>query len=464
MTTTHGIAQASQELNRRRPQVGRSQRRRGAHRQCHPGAPGRCTSGRRGCRLRRVGAGAPSPTFLSVLAVLGTVGVISLFAMAAGILRRPAAPGNPLIKTVVDDAFDGIVVTDRRPRHLRQRRLSGPDRGDRPADMRPMERVFIGDADVSEAIYRLLKAAREGRRLQEEVRVRRRHGRRARWLRLRVRPLGERGRDRRLTVWSLSDAGTGQRAAGECLQGIAERDRLSRPRAGRLFLGRPGERSSISMRRWPSWLDLDLTKSAPAVDTVADLVAVTACAIHVRAGGAGRAENRNVSISTSKRRNGASLPVRLSTSLPPARRHPRRRADDRARPQKDDDTDQSARRADIRFTRFFHNTPMAIATVDREGRIVRTNPLFARLFHNALNLDSGSRPIGAVLAERDRAALDAAIAAAARGKSDIAPVEAALAGDGERFGSFYVTAVEEEERDQEAAIVYTLETTAQREP
>ena len=68
-----------------------------------------------------------------------------------------------------------------------------------------------------------------------------------------------------------------------------------------------------------------------------------------------------------------------------------------------------------------------------------------------------------MVAERDRGPLDAAIAAAARGKSDIPPVEAALAGDGERFGSFYVTAVEEEERDQEAAIVYTLETTAQRE-
>ena len=37
--------------------------------------------------------------------------------------------------------------------------------------MRPVERVFIGDADVSEAIFRLLKAAREGKRLQEEVRV-----------------------------------------------------------------------------------------------------------------------------------------------------------------------------------------------------------------------------------------------------------------------------------------------------
>ena len=37
--------------------------------------------------------------------------------------------------------------------------------------MRPVERVFIGDPDASEAIYRLLKAAREGQRLQEEVRV-----------------------------------------------------------------------------------------------------------------------------------------------------------------------------------------------------------------------------------------------------------------------------------------------------
>ena len=37
------------------------------------------------------------------------------------------------------------------------------------------------------------------------------------------------------------------------------------------------------------------------------------------------------------------------------------------------------------------------------------------------------------------------------------------AAGGERFARFYVTAVEEEERDQEAAIVYVLETTEQRE-
>ncbi len=73
--------------------------------------------------------------------------------------------------------------------------------------MRPVERVFIGDPDVSEAVYRLLKAAREGRRLQEEVRVvGARRASRARWLRMRVRPLGDgKGRSYTYTVWIVAD-------------------------------------------------------------------------------------------------------------------------------------------------------------------------------------------------------------------------------------------------------------------
>ena len=113
--------------------------------------------------------------------------------------------------------------------------------------------------------------------------------------------------------------------------------------------------------------------------------------------------------------------------------------------------------------RFFHNTPMAIATIDRDGGIVRTNALFARLFQGMLGGDGRSRSIRAIIAERDWPALEAAIGQAAQGKGDIAPVDAMLAGTSERFGRFYVTAVDEEERDQEAAIVYALETTEQRE-
>ena len=47
-----------------------------------------------------------------VLALLGTVGVFALFAMAAGILQPASrSQANPLLKAVVDNAFDGIVVT-----------------------------------------------------------------------------------------------------------------------------------------------------------------------------------------------------------------------------------------------------------------------------------------------------------------------------------------------------------------
>src|SRR5205085_5211805 len=72
-------------------------------------------------------------------------------------------------------------------------------------DVRPVERVFVGDPDVSEAIYRLVKAAREGRRLQEEVRLPGARGETARWLRLRVRPLGADGRAARYTAWTVAD-------------------------------------------------------------------------------------------------------------------------------------------------------------------------------------------------------------------------------------------------------------------
>ena len=59
-------------------------------------------------------------------------------------------------------------------------------------------------------------------------------------------------------------------------------------------------------------------------------------------------------------------------------------------------------------------------------------------------------------------ALESAIAKAAAGQGDIAPVDAALAGAAERWATFFVSAVDEEDRDGEAAIVYALETTAQR--
>src|SRR5512144_1107480 len=144
---------------------------------------------------------------LTLLAVLGTVGVFALFAAASGIMKFAGGDqGNPLLKAVVDGAFDGILVTDHAGRVF-YANAAYLDLTDATGihDVRPVERVFIGDPDVSESIYRLLKAAREGRRLQEEVRITEAAGEGGRWLRMRVRPLGENRRDARMTVWSVAD-------------------------------------------------------------------------------------------------------------------------------------------------------------------------------------------------------------------------------------------------------------------
>src|SRR4030081_3345845 len=108
-------------------------------------------------------------------------------------------------------------------------------------------------------------------------------------------------------------------------------------------------------------------------------------------------------------------------------------------PLSDDGNDPQRSSAEARFMRFFHNTPLATAPVGRTGRIARTNALAARLFQRVLKGEATDRSILNVVNPGDRAALEAAIGEAANGQGDVAPIDAALAGEGERWARFYVT-------------------------
>jgi two-component system cell cycle sensor histidine kinase/response regulator CckA len=416
-----------------------------------------------------VGGNNAEPYILAFLAALATVGVFSLFAFACGILRvSAAATPHPLIKAIVDGASEGIVVTDH-DGHLIYANAAYLDLIDASDanDMRPVERAFIGDADASEAIYRLLKAAREGKRLEEEVRIAGLKGRAARWLRFKIRPLGNGRRDARLTIWSLADV-TAERERQENVFQVLQHsiDYLDHAPAGFFSVDDKGDIVYLNATL-ANWLDQDLAQVGSGGLKLADLVAGDGAALLTTLRGAPGDVKTEVLDLDLRTRSGRTLPVRVfhklaygSDGTPGASRS---LVLNRAR---DDGTDPQ-RAAEIRFMRFFHRTPMAIATIDKHGGVVRTNPLFAKLFHGVRGgegqNESTERSILAIVAERDREALATAIQQAALGKGDIAPVDAMLAVDGERFGRFYVTAVEEEERDQEAAIVYALETTAQRE-
>jgi len=414
-----------------------------------------------------VGRGNAPPYVLAILSILAVVGVFSLFAGAAGFLRLPGRDaGNAVGKAAVDGASDSIVVTDPSGRVIyANAAYLALIRAAEPKDVRPVERVFIGDPEVSEAIYRLTKAAREGRRLQEEVRLPGHGGEPARWLRLRVRPLAESGREARSTVWTVADVTRDRERQENVFQELQHAiDYLDHAPAGFFSVDAAGEIVYLNATL-AGWLDYDLAQFGSGGLKLADIVTGEGAALLTTLPAAPGEVKTEILDLDLKNRAGRSVPVRLFHKLayapdgsPGASRT---LVLNRAR---GDGTDRE-RAAEVRFVRFFHNTPMAIATVDRAGRIARTNAPFAKLQHGVLKGEAQpaeGRSILAVVSDADRPLLAEMIARAADGQGDIGPVDATLAGDGKRSARLYVCAVEEGDRDSEAAIIYAIETTDQR--
>jgi two-component system, cell cycle sensor histidine kinase and response regulator CckA len=413
-----------------------------------------------------IGRAKAEPYTVALLAVLATLAVFLLLAFTAGILRLSGRTAKrPLLAAVVDHASEGFLVTDADGRVVYANAAYLELVGASDArDVRPVERAFMGDAAVSEAVYRLLKAAREGRRAQEEVRVNAKGGESGRWLRIRVRPLGKGKRESRMTVWSLSDVTRDLERHENVFQELQHAiDYLDHAPAG-FFSAEANGNIVYTNATLANWLDYDLAQVGSGSLKLEQIVAGEGAALLTTLAavpGDVKTEILDIDLKT---RGGRTVPVRLfhKVAFGPdgAPGASRTLVINRAR----DGSIDSQRAAEVRFVRFFQNTPMAIATVDKQGRIVDSNARFARLLHPVFKGEAWKdRSILSVVAERDRGVLEAAIRTAAEGQSEIDPVEAALEGAGERYASFFVTAIEDEkQRDREAAIVYALETTQQR--
>jgi two-component system, cell cycle sensor histidine kinase and response regulator CckA len=413
--------------------------------------------------LMWLGRAQAQPYLLGLLALLGMAGLFSLFALASGIMRfADRQPFDPITRPLADHAFDGIVVTDAQGHVVYVNEaylaLTGSDSA---ADARPVERVFIGDPDVSEAVFRLLRAAREGRRLQEEVRVTSNAGLQGRWLRMRVRPLGTSKQAARSAVWTVSDITRDRERQEDVFQELQHAiEYLDHAPCG-FFSANPAGELVYVNATLAGWLDHDLAEVGSGGLKLSDILAGDGASLLstiAPAPGEVKTEVFDVDL---KMRGGKTIPARLyhklafgADGLPGASRT---LVISRAR---DEGTDPQ-RAAEVRFMRFFDYTPMAIATVDRSGAIVRANARFAKLAQS-INSQDASKSVLAAISERDRDELKNAIAQAASGQGDILPVETMLAGTPERWAQFFVTAVAEEERDSEVAIVYMLETTDKR--
>ena len=406
------------------------------------------------------------PLFLGLLGLLAVVGVFTLFAAAVGLLRlgRYGQPQS-LQKNVLDGLSEGLVVTDRDGRIVYANQAYADVIGARSAgEIKAVERVFSAESEGAEAIYRLAQAMREGRAAEEEVRIataiggNRADGRMARWYRIGVRPMKQGSQS--LSIWSVSDISDDRARQETVFQELQHAiDYLDHAPAG-FFSAEPDGRIVYLNATLAEWLGIDLARFEPGALRLADIVQGDSVAL-LQGGDADRRNRTDIIDLDLVKKNGQSLPVRLLHRVPvTADGAPGATRTIVLNRSPGEDVSEALRAAEVRFTRFFNNTPIAIAAIDRKGRIGRTNAPFLRLFSGETTM--GARRLVDLVGESDRERLEQAVAAAAAGASQIAPIDATIAGKGGRSARFYVNPVLDGAGDDEVAIINAIDITDQR--
>jgi two-component system cell cycle sensor histidine kinase/response regulator CckA len=398
---------------------------------------------------------------IGLLAFLAICGVIALFAYAAGFLQMAGQSArNDVTKTLADTSPEGLLVTQANGEIIFANEaymsLSGAQDA---ADIRTVERLFSGTSDVSEAVYRLAQAAREGKRATEELRLSPPLSGEGNvgWYRIRVRPL-ERAGETRATLWSVADVTRERKRHENVFQELQHAiDFLDHAPAGFFSADSDGAVNYINATL-AGWLDYDLAQVGSGGLKLTDLVAGDGAALlSSTSGGAGEVRTEQFDVDL-KRRNGQSLPVRLLHRV--AFAHDRTAGPSRTlviNRAPGEEPGEDLRAAEVRFARFFNQTPMAIAAVDSAGRITRANAAFAKLCPRAHEM----RDLYAGVADREHEQLRSALAAAMAGKSEIVPVDATLLGDKAHSARFFVSTAEDM-GDGTRANIYALDTTEQR--
>ncbi|WEX11897.1 response regulator [Chelativorans sp. AA-79] len=411
---------------------------------------------------------------LGVLGVLAMIGVGYLFASAIGFIQiARRSSGDELSRSFVDSMSEGLIVADAKGRILYVNRAYAELTGaSSSADVKAVEALLSDNAEAAPTIERLAAGLRDGKaddgefRLSRPIRAGAEPG--ARWYRVWARVFKVPGYRMPLSAWLITDISE-ERAEQERFFLDLQKaiDHLDHAPAG-FFAADPEGRLTYLNATLAEWLGMDLANFVPGAVSLSDLVVGDGMAL-IQAVKAEHGETRNAVIDLDlATTRGEVLPVRFLHRVTASR-------DSAPGPTRTivlnrtlgEDASTDLRASEVRFTRFFNSTPMAIASVDQEGRILRTNAPFLSLFSTVVDRDAVDRRIrlDMVMHQRDREAFALALEKAKQRQADITPIDTVLPDDEERHMRFYVNAVADPgggEAAEEAAIVYAVETTEQK--
>ena len=413
------------------------------------------------------------PFRLGLLGIFAMVGVFYLFASVIGIIRiAPRTTSNELSRALLDGSSEGTVVSDERGRIVYANRAYAEITGARsPEEVRTIEGLLANDPEAYEAVSRMGSALAGGGKGLEELRLGRSLGRGdangSAWYRLKSKLLKVAGASKPLAIWQISDI-SDERAEQERFFRDLQLaiDHLDQAPAGFISTNADGSIAYINATV-ADWLGLDLGSFRPGRMRMDDIVAGDGIALisSVRAE-PGTIRSAVIDLDLAKS-NGQALPVRFYHRVQSSK-------DGLPGPSRTIIINRSAgedglseqRAAEVRFTRFFNSAPMAIAALDRDGKVLRTNAPFHRLFGGLFDHDAVDRhqTLETVVHERDREAFRKALSSAVDRQADIASIDSAMPNDDTRYLRFYfnTTADETEGDGVEAAFVYAVEVTEQK--
>jgi two-component system cell cycle sensor histidine kinase/response regulator CckA len=413
------------------------------------------------------------PIFVGILGIFAIIGFFYLFGSALGFIQLASREENDAFsRALLDSAATGLVICDDRGRIVYANRAYGEMTGaTSAADLKSVDALLSQEDEAAHVLYKMTNLLRDGRHADEEFRLTRslsgkREG--ARWYRVKGRALEVPGARKPYFVWDMADISQERAEQERFFQDLQQAiDHLDHAPAG-FFSADSDWRLVYLNATLADWLGIDLANFTSGELSVPQIIAGDGMAL-LRSIKAEPGETRSATVDLDlEKRNGEILPVRVLHSVTANRQGvmgaSRTIVLSRTGGQ---EAGADLYSAEMRFNRFFNSAPMAIAGVNRDGRIVRANARFMSLFSGLIDRDTIDRRIrfDTVVHERDREKLAKALEAAVDKRAEIEPVDSVLPQDEQRHIRFYVSATADSggaEKTEEAAIVYTVETTEQK--
>ncbi|HEX2019366.1 MAG TPA: ATP-binding protein [Aurantimonas sp.] len=404
---------------------------------------------------------------LVIFGALAIAGIAAIFAAALGFVQFTGRIAEGAIaKDFLDTARTGTLIVDRKGRIIYANRAYGEATGAATASaVRTLERLLAREPEASEAIYALANLARENRAGHREFRLPRslsggEAAPAAHWYRASVRPLAT--ANGTLQAWQILDITADRQHEESSFQDLQHAiDYLDKAPAG-FFAADAEHRIAYLNATLAGWLGVDLSEFKPFSRSILEFVPEVSHALLSPRMNSGEPEAPTVIDLDFVTERGQSLPVRLLR---------RSAGGDAAAPGivrtlvlhrgVENESANPLEVAEARFTRFFNSSPMAIAALDDQGRVVRSNAAFGQLF--GPEAAAGGAQVERSLREAGREGLRQALEAATTGRAGIPAIDAEIERDPPRSVRLYISAVPQAGGDaDEAAILYGVDITEQR--